>query len=534
VTSPLNYVEEELNEDPPFGKELGSSFSWNDTFGGYEAGKVFTYPDPVYRDYHEMLDTDGKAANIEQLLTFPIISAPWEVEAPLNPDGTTVTGGKGDEIRQFIMEAFTDLPHQGGPRTTMEQLVSQMTMAFTDKLTLFAKSFKEKDGKAVYDKVAWRPLETCELAYDAKTSDLRGFYQTPVTFSPNPTLYPQGNRIWIPMERAFIYIHGTWRDPVHGISSMRVPYWCFITKRKLRWLWYQFLDQNYLPKTIVRNPDDRQAVSDARKVATLRSKGVVGLRADTEVTPFESGGHGAAGYMEAIRFLDSEMSGSIMAGFADLTSQAAEGKGSYALAESQAKLFLRARRMVATDMANQITNKLVADLVRYNYGRKAPCPRFKFGPLSEQNELAVLDMFKSVASTGANVDPTFYDELQARVATLLELDQGKVRQSMSEGTDSPGSLQEMATKVGVATQMVAGAQAAGQIPPSPVGPPPGGAGGAGASAPRSGASKAKTAAKSSAKSSRPRAKAQTGSQSVVSSAAAAKKRTQTKKKTKPK
>jgi hypothetical protein len=204
--------------------------------------------------------------------------------------------------------------------------------------------------------------------------------------------------------------------------------------------------------------------------------------------------------MDAIHFLDSEMSNSIMAGFTDLTAHASAGKGSYALAESAMKTFLRARRMVAKDMARWITNGVVADLVRYNYGSKVPCPNFTFGPLSEQNELAVLDVFKSVASTGANVDPEFYDELQSRVASLLELDEGKVKQSMGEGDTSPGSLQEMGKKVDIATQMVAGAQAAGQIPPSPAGPPPGGA-------------------------TQP---APQGAQSVVNSPAAAKKRTRPK------
>lgn len=494
MTYPTKYVEAELNEEPPLGSELGSSFAWNDMFGGYEGGKVFEVAQPGLIEYHEMLDTDGEAANIEQMLTYPIVSAPWEFDAPLDEDGHPTMGGQADEIRQFVLDAFTDLPHQGGPRTTIEQLISQMTMAFTDKKAIFEKVFKEKEGKVVFDKWAWRPLETCEVAYDAKNADLRGYWQTPIRWDPNPRLYPQGNRIWVPMERAFIYVHGTWRDPLHGISSMRVPYWCYVTKRKLRWLWYQFLDQNLLPKTIVKNPDDQQAVADAKKVATLRSKGVVGLRQDTEVTTLESAGHGAQGYLEAIRFLDQEMANSIMAGFTQLASQAAEGKGSYALAESQSKLFLRARRMVARDMARQITNGLVADLVRYNFGRKAPCPNFQFGPLSEQNELAVLDMFKAIASTGANVDPDFYNQLISRVATLLELDEGKVRKSMESGTDDPGALQELGTKVGIATDMVSGAQATGQLAPSPIGPAPG---------------------------------APTGSQSVVNNPRSAKKRVQT-------
>lgn len=473
MTIPRSYVENELNDEPPLGSELGSSFRWTDIFGGYEDGKVFAIPNGDFADYQEMLETDGKAASIELMLSYPIISAPWQIDAPLNQDGSVDSGGEADEIRKFVLDSLTDLPHQGGPRTTVEELVSQMTMGFTHKQVAFEKVFKLRDDNRVgYDKIAWRPQETVEIAYDAENGDIRGFRQTPVTWDPIPRLNPRGEEVWVPAERAFVYTHGTWRNPLFGISSMQVPYWCYITKRKLRWLWYQFLDQTMLPKTIVKNPDDRQAIADAKKVATLRSRGVVGLRGDTTVDAFESSGKGAAGYIEAIRFLDSEMSNSIAAGFMDLSSQAAEGKGSYALAESASKLFLRNRRMVARDMARQITNHVISDLVRYNFGTKAPCPRFVFGPLSEQNEQTVLDMFKAISTTGANVDPEFYDELQVRVASLLELDSGKVKKSMEEGVDTPGSLQEMAAKVGVATDMVSGAQAEGKIAPSKIGPAP--------------------------------------------------------------
>lgn len=476
MTTPRSYIEKELNDEPPLGSELGSSFTWDDVFGGFEDGKVFHVNEPEHQDYKEMLDTDGKAASIEQLLTFPIISAGWEIDPPKNNDGT-IGGGKADKITEFIYDALTDLPHQGGPRTTIEQLISQMTMGITYHRTYFEKVFKLNDNdKVVYDKIAWRPAETCELAIDARNGDIRGFRQMPVQWTPTPTAFANTNKsgyIDIPMERAFIYTHGTWRDPLYGVSSMRVPYWCYITKRKLRWLWYQFLDQTYLPKTVVKNPNDEQAKADARKVAQLRSKGVVGLNSQTTVEAYESGGHGASGYLEAIRFLDSEMSGSIMGGFMDLTSQAAEGKGSYALAESQGKLFLRTRRMVARDMARQITNNIIGDLVRYNFGTKAPCPRFAFGPLSEQNEQSVLEMFRAIATTGAKVGPEFFDELEIRVATLLELDPGKIKREMEEMPESPGQLEHLAQQVDVATNMVSEAQAVGAAPPSPVGPAPG-------------------------------------------------------------
>jgi hypothetical protein len=142
VTFPTHYLEEELNDEPPPMGELGSSFAWNDTFGGYDNGKVFEVPEPGLVEYQEMLDTDGKAANIEQMLTYPIVSAPWEIAAALDEDDTVSNGGKADEIRQFVLDAMTDLPHQGGPRTTIEQFVSQMTIAFTQKKSIFERFSK--------------------------------------------------------------------------------------------------------------------------------------------------------------------------------------------------------------------------------------------------------------------------------------------------------------------------------------------------------------------------------------------------------
>lgn len=470
MTDSRSYLEDELSEDPPPQQELGSSFRWDDIFGGWEDGKVFALPEAESTDYQEMIDTDGKAAAIELLLSYPIISAPWDIQP--------FKGDNGEA--EFIYDALTNLPHQGGPRTTVEQLVSQMTSAFVHKRVYFEKVFKvNQDNKVVYDKLAWRPPETCELMLNDQNADVVGFRQYPVTWGMKPFMRNGKNYVDVPLNRSFIYIHGTWRDPIFGISSMRVPYWCYVTKRKLRWLWYQFLDQTALPKTVVKNPDELQARADAKKVAQLRSKGVVGLSDQTTVEAYESGGHGATGYIEAIRFLESEMSNSILGGFMDLTSNASEGKGSFALAENQSKLFLRTRRMIARDMARQITNNVIGDLVRYNFGRDAAVPRFSFGALSEQNEQAVMDMFKGIATTGANVDPEFYDELQARVATLLELDQGKVQKSLEEatakeGAETPGELSKLATQVDVATGMVADAQGRQEIPPPPpaAGPAP--------------------------------------------------------------
>lgn len=463
--SPASVSDAEYDEGNPPSGELGSSFTVDGPFSGYEDGLVYAHEEPLVRDYQHMLETDGKAAAMELMLTYPIISAPWGIDPAKDDAGEA----------EFILDALTALPHQGGPITTVEQLISQMTSAITNKRAYFEKVFKiNDDGKVVYHKLAYRPPETCELAFDARRSEVQGFRQMPIIYNGADKLSVHWNaalKDWvrIPPERAFVYIHGTWRDPLLGESSMKVPYWCFQTKRKIRWLWYQFLDQSVLPKTIVRNTDETQARLDAKKMAQLRGKAVVALSDSTVVDSFESTGKAGEYYQAAMGYLDNEMLDSGLLGFMGLSSAAGEGKGSYALAESLSKMYLRTRRMVAMDMARQLTNDVVGPLIAYNFGPKASIPRFKFGPLSESNERDVLDIFSKVATTGAKVPVEFYDQLIARVSQLLELDAGKVAKALEiEGSpqESDNVNQQLDAAVNGATKLVKNAQANGEAPPA--------------------------------------------------------------------
>lgn len=415
-------------ETAPVGPELGSVFSWEELIGGYDRGTVFQYEPDIQRNFQQMLDTDGKAQSVENLLVFPIIAASREI-----------VGSKGDKGEaEKINEILTAAPYEDGMSTPFETVILQMTGAMTYKKAFFEKVYKirESDGLVGYKKIAWRAPETCELALDAKTGEYRGFRQRKIHYEWRGNFVNDFGYVNINMPKAFVYIYGTWRDPVEGISAMQVPYWAFQTKRRLMYLWYQYLETTSLPKTIISNADENKARSDARKVATLKSRGVLGIEDTSTIDTLESAGHGATQFVEAIRFLDSEMSQSVLGGFMDLTASAASGKGSFALSEDQSKLFLRTRRVVSRDMSRQFNEHIIAPLCRYNFGRDAACPRLVFGPLSEANESVVLDAFKSLSTAAQPAVPDeFYDELVVRVASVLELDSEKVQKAIeTEGS----------------------------------------------------------------------------------------------------
>lgn len=457
---------------PPLDSELGSTFNYNQLFTGYQQGMVFTYDNANVADMKRMIDTDGNAASVEQLLSFPIIAAPWEIK-----------GKKGDKGEtEFLREMFMANEHNGGMKTPIETVVAQMTWAMTVKRVYFEKIFKVSDMDPkhpyVYDKIAWRPPESCEMALNAANSEVLGFRQAPmIDYGPDGSqVYRQkvDANGWIPIygPRAFVYVHGQWRNPIDGISSMQVPYWCWITKQKIRYLWYQFLEQQSLPKTIVKNEDEEQARADARKVATLRSRDVLGISNLTEIDTLESSGKGADQFMAALAWLDNEMSASMVDKFSALAGNSATGAGgSYALSQNFIQLYLRIRRYVAGDMARNITNSIHAPIVQYNFGKDAKIPDFQFGPLNEADQDSIVTLFSSLTQTSqAGKLPTaFLEELTIRVANILEIDPGKIQEQfdkMNKDVDPNDPLGQVVGTVQAATAMVQ--QAATAQPGQPV------------------------------------------------------------------
>lgn len=451
-------------DEPPTEGQVTTSFSFDTLFEGYEGGNVFIQESKTrVEDYKNMLDADGKASSVEKLLTYPIIAAPWEIKG--------VAGDKGEA--DFIREFFDASYENGGMKTHIDQIIAQMNFAQTVSRCYFEKvpMVRESDGAHVYEKLSWCPQETCQLVLNARSSEIIGFEQEPVLQYDEQMRVVQkvNKRGMVPVlgQRAFVYIHGRWRDPIDGHSAMTVPYWCWDTKRKIRFLWYQFLETTSLPKTIVRNNDEEQARADAKKVRTLRSRDVLALGMETEVEAYESAGHGATQFIEAMRWLDSEMSNSVLGGFMDLTSSAASGKGSYALSADQSTLFLRTRRVVARDMARQITQHVIAPLIRWNFGRDAKVPQFVFGPLSEANEEKVMEMFGQVvtATQASTLPQEFFEQLAIRVANITELDPTRIQAAfdMIKEKNDGDDTKLVAGAVALATQLVEKKQADAQV-----------------------------------------------------------------------
>lgn len=398
-------------------KELGSSFTDESLlFSEFDDGTGFSADDIRVTDYDAMLEKDGKASTLEKVLTLPIRQAPWSIQ-----------GGKASaEAVKFIDEFFHSTANSGGMTTPINTVIAQALSAIVYKRSYFEKVFTlNDDGKVIYDKLAYRPPGTCRMVRDPKNGNFRGFRQIPVSMEDTETVF-------FPPHRAWVYIHGVHRNPMLGVSDMAIPYLCFQTKQKIRFLWYAFLEGQSLPKTIVHAPDRTLANSAAKEVVKLRQGGAIGVEDGVRVDAFESSGKGASQFVEALHWLEAEASGSVLAGFTDLGAAANSGTGSFALSKDQTDFFLMSRQAVSKELADSINQYVIPDLVRYNFGPRAISPTFEFGPISQDDMNQAISLLQATAqSPSPNIPREFFEELVERVAGFLELNTNIVRDGLT-------------------------------------------------------------------------------------------------------
>lgn len=406
-------------------KEEGSAFDQDTVlFSNFQDGAVFDYTmaHSFVRDMKDMLEVDSKAQTLESVLSLPIRQAPWSLQR----------GRAEAEVYERIHRILSAPANAGGMSTPMNLIIAQMCNAFVYKKAFFEKVWtedKEAPRRGVkYDKIAWRPPSTCAIQRDPKHGTFQGFRQMPIQVEDTD------EKVFKP-GRAFVYIHGTHRDPMEGVSDLTITQWCYKTKQKIRFLWYSFLEGQSLPKTVVKHTDETQATAAAKKIIGLKSGGVVGISDQVSVDPLESSGKGADQFKAAIQWLDAEASSSVLAGFTDLGAAATSGIGSFALSKDQTDFFLMSRQATSKEMQDFINQYLVADLVYWNFGPNAIAPTFEFGPISQDDAAAAISLLQATAQTPVNqsvIPQEFFDELIQRVAGFLELDVVTVRKGIED------------------------------------------------------------------------------------------------------
>lgn len=451
----------ETGKAPPLEQEDGSGFGWYDRlFFGYNIDDprlVFQYTDWEARDLQPFLTKDYKARQIMNVLQLPIEFADHSFEA-----------ADGDKGELEWLKNFWELdPLNGGCKTPLDDIISQMTTAFAYKRAFFEKVFKQDDdGKIVYDKVAFRPQTTCRELRDVEHATFQGFEQEPYYLSLKESkLKP----IVIPKERAFVYLNGQRNDPINGMSDMEVPYWCYKTKQKIMLLLFQFLEGVSLPRQMVGAQELGVAQAIAGQMAKARNSGVIpyavqgGSMANVKIDTIDASGKGAEQFMQTINFLDGAAVDSVLAGFLNLTGTATRALGnggSYALSKDASDFFLQSESAITREISASVRGELFAPIVRANFGRNAAVPTYEFEPLNDEdksNSIALLNSMIAASAQPGSTNPVpteFVSELSRQVGDYLGLDGDKIAVAFEKAASE--------AKVAAAAQSAAMASPAGQ------------------------------------------------------------------------
>jgi hypothetical protein len=392
-------------------------------FGDWDSGHVFDYGSVDSRALDAMLDQDGTAKQLEQVLCLPLRGADWEIEG---------TGRFADMIRD-------QLPHD-----MLDMTMAQMTSAIVHRKAFFESTWALDGADVRLSTLEFRPASSCEAGWHPKTGREVGFRQRvgnpgglwPEPYSDTQSAHP--GYVYVPQQRSFIYTHGTHRQPKKGLSDLAVAWWAYETRRKVLFLWLQFLETQSLPRVLFYGDDEKMARSNANAFAQLKGGGTLGMRRGADpsakmVDVVESNGDGAGQFIEAIRYLEQQMVDSVLAGFTKLSSAAASGAGSYALSVDQSEFFTMQRQAVADEMAAQIKRAVFGPVVVYNGGAAADVPNLKIGPLSTKNTERALDLLKTIiVAPEVRVPDEFTDMLTLGTASMLGLDVDELQAAIEE------------------------------------------------------------------------------------------------------
>lgn len=449
---------------PRLNVEEGTAFGWFDRWniGMTPDGKYATdLADWEARDMHEMLTKDYKAQQMERVLSLPVTSAEYAIQ----PD----VGDKGEA--NWLKEFWQSDPFNGGCETSLDQIIGLCTSAFYYRRSYFEKVFAKGTGrfagKIVYKDVAFRPQNTCRLLRDPRTGKRLGFEQEAYYLGAEisrPNKWP----IQIKNNRAFVFTHGTRRDPLNGTSDMEVAYWAWKTKQKILMLWFQFLQGVSLPRITVKSSDLTTSQGIANEIARMKGSGVLPLAVpggpnSVAVETLDASGKGSEQFQAAINWLDHCATDSILAGFLNLTGSAnmSHFGGSYALSKDASDFFLQQVEAKARELEDQIRRELFAPLIFANFGRDAAVPRLVFEPLNDIDKESAIELLKAAmaAPPGGPMPTSFISELAGQVATYLGMDGEKAREDFKASFDAAAA---QAQAQAVAQQGAAGATPIGQ------------------------------------------------------------------------
>lgn len=371
-------------------------------------------------DYRKMIDKDGTAQALYNILTFPILATSYEIRA--DKDDTN------EEQALFVRKNLLEPAHKGGMETPFDLFLLQMMRSFLDGFQLFEKVYMVKDGKYVLRKLANRDSVGIWL----KRDEFGGFG------GANQRVLYENKYKWIEMDayKLFLFTYGKEHSYLYGRSAFTAAYTHYDKKRRLEYLDSISIQNDAIKAKLLKRTEqgtlgkDGKAARNKALAALAKlgeTKPVASIPYGYEVDTLDANGRDAG---PSIERQNAEMARSLLAQFILLGTQGSTSVGSFALSENSSDIFKIALKGTMQNIENHINNYLIADLIDINFPTQY-YPEFHFNDLTSEALNAISEAFLQLVKN-KQLSTEMIKGIEDATASRLEIDTEQIRKELDK------------------------------------------------------------------------------------------------------
>jgi Protein of unknown function (DUF935) len=364
-----------------------------------------------------MRQSDGQARALYRLMTLPIRSA--LAKATFVPE-TGVTGG--EEEATFAEQMLTLPPSSGGMKTPLARVVAQILTALFDgfsalEMVYWIPKVGPLKGKWTLEKLAYRPSDTLTFLVDER-GDFSGFRQ-------QATFKGQAIDVELAKDHMVYYAAQEEERPFYGVSYFQSAFYHWDRKLKLYYIAHLAAQRAAVGTRIGKMAPGASKVEEANFKKALADLGMaqwITMPENWSVDVLREAG--TFDFLALINHHDSQMSKSILASFFDKDQGGGQGDAKLVDFGTQSDaLFMLMLETIMGEVESVINEQVLPRFIDWNFG-SSKYPKFKFGPLSEEQRRAIRDTFDKLAVAGQSLTASheFVLELEKRLAEEFGLE----------------------------------------------------------------------------------------------------------------
>lgn len=399
-------------------REIGSTGTG--VFTDYEAEKMKLNRPRKITDYRDML-RDGTVEALFNILTMPILASEYDIKPA---DESTEAKVQAEFVRNNLLSES----YKGGIETPFDLFLDQSMMALVDGFQVWEKVYRLNNNRYELKKLALRDSRSVEIRSDLKDG-YQGIRQT----------QEDGSTVVIPAYKTFLFTPGKRYDQYYGRSIFTALWRNYDKKWKLEYLDSIALQNDAIKPKVLKNTGDTLAKADDKvmsKVLNVLSRlgkvnSTATLPPNYELEVLNSEGRDPH---QSIERQNSEMARVFLANFMLLGSQGTSSTGSFALSDTQAKMFRMSLESVMNKLAAHINQYLIADLVDINFS-EPHYPVFAFEKLDNEVVGAIFNAFTTMIQKDRMSD-AMASEIEDATATRLGFDVEKIKQRRTEQAEN--------------------------------------------------------------------------------------------------